>query len=259
MTKPSIGPVAGVKHRDHSWRVPLPCEPIQHVPGHRSAPVVSQHGDRFFAKDVRPGRYYISARDDRGVILVGPPFDLQPGQHLDLGDLATEPGASLRIVLRVPGGADLGKPGVYLGGRSGYWRTRWDGTQFIADNVTVGRHPLAVKTDDWHAPPRDVEVVAGQDNLVTVDLVPAVRRRLNVVMPLPGQWQRCALTLRDGSGSLVAKGEFKAPNAWQIPWQENLPLGEFTLEVDLDGCKRTWPVDLRDPATGSRPLRFSLR
>lgn len=218
-------------------------------------------GDRFFGKDVRPGRYYISASDDRGTILLSAPFDLQAGQHLDLGDLATEPGARVRVVLRVPTGADVDKPYVALGGRSGWWRMRWDGTQLIADNVTVGRHRYELGTAGWHAPPGEVDVVAGQDNVVMLDLVPATRRRLDVVLPLPDQWQRCELTLRAGSGKVVARTDFEVGYRGVAPfrWQEYVPLGLFTLEAVLDGQKRTWPLDLRDPATGDRPLRFSLR
>ena len=225
----------------------------------RSHPVVK--GDRFLAKDVLPGHYFITANAGDDTVLVGPWFELQPSQQLDLGDLATEPGASLRIALNAPAGAALGTPAGNL--ESGYqWRRlTWDGSHLVADNVTVGRHRLTL-INGWHTPPRDFELVAGRDNLITIDVVPATMRRYEFVLPLPGQWQRGDITLRDAQGNVVSEltgltssGVGLAPYLWNA----HQPFGEFTLEAVLDGHRRSWPVDLRDPATADRLLRFSLR
>ncbi len=46
-----------------------------------------------------------------------------------------------------------------------------------------------------------------------------------------------------------------APAMWNVV----LPFAELTLDADLDGRRASWPIDCRDPATTSVPLRFSMR
>ncbi|MFY9344974.1 MAG: sigma-70 family RNA polymerase sigma factor, partial [Planctomycetota bacterium] len=218
-------------------------------------------GTRFTVADVPPGRYFVWAKADDVPIVVGPWFDLQPAQRLDLGDLATEPRATIRVALRAPGGSEVKNPAAILD--DGYQRLplRWDGTHLSTDNASAGRHGLTLQTAGWSAPPRAVQLHAGHEQVVTVDVVPAALRRIHVTMPFPDSWQGCEFVLRNAAGtvmateSVAANGEALDGHRWHV-W---LPFDALTLEAVLDGKRHTWPVDVRDPKTAALPLRFSLR
>ncbi len=95
-----------------------------------------------------------------------------------------------------------------------------------------------------------------------LEVVPATLRWLDLVLPFPDQWRHCSFRLRDAAGQVVSQESDLTPagvglNPWR--WRAQQPFGLFTLEAVLDGRRHTWPVDLSDPATGDRPLRFSLR
>jgi hypothetical protein len=223
-------------------------------------------GNRFSAANVMPGRYYLCASVDRDPVLVAPWFALAAGQHLDLGDLATQPAARVKVVLRTPPGIETGKPqadlvpprGATFGGR---WPLHWDGSALVSDNVNAGRWRLQYQSLDRYAPPVELDLIADQDNVFTVDLLPAARRKLDIVLPLPDRWTQAAITLRDGAGNTVADLILDSTRRGvaPFPWQETLPFGLVTLEIALDGQTHTWPVDLRGPVSADRPLRFSLR
>jgi len=218
-------------------------------------------GDRFTARQVPPGRWFVCLRADGEPVVVGPTFELQDGQQLDIGDVVTEPGGTLRVALRTNDGAAIDKPAAVLDSGFRRQRLKWDGTHLVATNATVGRHRVQLSTPGWHAPPRDVEVTAGGDPVVTLDVAPASHRRFYFTMPFPDQWQRCEFALRDAAGSVVSADSTTSaatgigPHRWQAPQ----PFGLFTLEAVLDGVRRAWPVDLRDVVNTGEPLRFSLR
>ena len=112
--------------------------------------------------------------------------------------------------------------------------------------VLAGRLPNLRERN--RAVPRDLELVAGQEQFVTLEVVPATLRRFHVTMPWPEDWQRCEFAVRDQAGALLARdlatsaGVGIAPHRWHV----TLPFGQFTLEAVLDGTRRTWPIDLRD-------------
>lgn len=217
---------------------------------------------RFHIEDVPPGRYFVQAETEEGPVANGPWFDLGSGQHLDVGNLVTEPGVGVRVAVRAPLGADLGVPAGILGKRFDYRKMRWDGEHLVAANLTPGRYLLRVRAKGWYALPHEIEVKAGQDTLQAVDVVSAIERSLEFVFPLPGQWQQCDVLLRDAQGKIVAEvAEFTSdaigPSSYV--WKSYLPFGQFTLEAMLDGKRFEWPVDLRESADSTRAWRFSLR
>src|SRR5204862_2448123 len=62
----------------------------------RSSPA-QLNGDRFTASEMSPGRYFVWVQADGEPVAVGTAFELQSGQKLDIGDVVTEPGGTLRI------------------------------------------------------------------------------------------------------------------------------------------------------------------
>jgi hypothetical protein len=114
---------------------------------------------------------------------------------------------------------------------------------------------------EWFAPPRDVDLVAGGDTLVTLDVVPGRMRRMRVTMPLPDRWERCQLTVKDLHGAMLDTVTVTTATVGITPaqWQPVLPLQLLVLEADLHGRRQSWPLDCRDPATAATTLRFSLR
>ena len=221
----------------------------------------TQDGDRFTVKDVPPGTWFVWVQAGGDPIHVTAPFELQPGQKLDLGDIVTEPDTSLRVALRTDNGATVMKPRAVLG--EGYTRQvlRWDGSQFVGEHVPVGRHRLTLETPGWHAKPRDVELTAGMEQFVTLEVVPATKRRFNLTMPWPEDWQRCEFAVRDQDGALLASNITTSEGVGVAPhhWHPMLPFGRFTLEAVLDGERRTWPLDLRDGPATDAVMRLSLR
>ena len=218
-------------------------------------------GDRFTARQVPPGRWFVWLQADGEPVVVGPTFELQDGQQLDIGDVVTEPGGTLRVALRTNDGATIDKPAADLDSSYRRQRLKWDGTHLVATNATVGRHRVQLSTPGWHAPPRDVEVTAGGDSVVTLDVAPASHRRFRFTMPFPDQWQRCEFALRDAAGNVVSADSTTTAATGIEPhwWQAPQPFGQFTLEAVVDGVRRAWPVDLRDAGSAGEPLRFSLR
>lgn len=218
-------------------------------------------GDRFTAKKVPPGRYFVRLQADGEPSFVGPTFELPAGQQLDVGEIVTQPGATLRVALRARDGSTIDRPDGEL--NESYTRNKlsWDGTHLVATNVTIGRHRVRITTPGWHAPPRDVDVAIGTDSVVTIDVAPASMRRFRLTMPFPDEWQRCELALRDASGNVVSTDSATTEGTGIEPhwWIAQQPFGQFTLEAVVDGVRHAWPVDLRDAASGSEALRFSLR
>jgi hypothetical protein len=217
-------------------------------------------GDRFTVKELSPGRWFVWLEADGEPIVVGPDFEVQGGQQLDIGDVVTEPGGTLRVALRTRDGATIDKPAAELDTSFRRHRLKWDGTYLVATNVTAGRHQMRITTPGWHAPPRDVEVTAGGDSVVTIDVAPASTRRLRFTMPFPDRWQRCEFTLRDAAGNVVSTDSATTAGVGIGPhtWHGQQPFGQFTLEAVVDGVRHAWPVDLRDTGADT-PLRFSLR
>lgn len=226
-----------------------------------SRKTATREGDRFHVAEVTSGRYFLWVRVGDVPILVGPPFELQPGQKLDLGDVAIQPGGTIRVALRGPGGVALTTAAADLD--EGYERhvMKWDGTHLVADNVTVGRHRLNLRTSGWSGPNLDIDVVAGREQLVTVDVVLGALARCHITMPFPDQWSNCEFAMHDASGKVIAKSiEVNANRGFEPTcFYVSLPLGQYTLAALLDGHRRTWPIDWRDPATAASRLRFSLR
>jgi RNA polymerase sigma-70 factor (ECF subfamily) len=217
---------------------------------------------RFRCGDLPPGRYFVWAQTLDGVpIASGPWFEVQSGQHRDAGELATEPGGSVCVTVRVPPGGELGAPRGFLGERYQSCVMRWDGEHLVASSITPGRHPVRLLAKGWHATPRHVEVVAGRTTELTIDAVPAIERQLEFVFPLTDDW-KCDFVLRDAQGRVVAEmPNFTAQGIGPFAYvaKRDLPVGEFTLEANLDGKITTWPIDLRASVPAEKLLRFSLR
>ncbi|HEX6811579.1 MAG TPA: sigma-70 family RNA polymerase sigma factor [Planctomycetota bacterium] len=217
---------------------------------------------RFRIEGLAPGRYFVQATTDEGPVGRGPWFDLQPGQHLDVGDLVTEPGGSVRIAVRAPAGTEVGAPRAWLGRSYEGRAMRWDGEHLVAANVTAGRYSVRLRGKDWCARPQDVDVRAGQEALLAIEVVPAIERTLTLEFPLPDKWKQCDVLLRDASGEMaatVAEFSSEAIGPFSYPWKGPLPFGQFTLEAMLDGVRHTWPVDLRESVPSGQALLFSLR
>src|SRR5690606_34720263 len=117
-------------------------------------------GARFTLADAAPAHYFVWVKADDVRVLVGSPFDPQPGQQLDLGDLTTELSARGRIALRGPDGAQLLRPKATLGEGYRRYRMNFDGVHLVADNVTIGKHRVNLQMAKWHAPPLEFELVA---------------------------------------------------------------------------------------------------
>lgn len=218
--------------------------------------------DRFHADEVEPGRYFVWATTKDGSVAIGPWFDLHSGQNLDVGDLVTEPAGTVHITVRGPAGADLGALQASLGESWNYRAMRFDGQQLVAENVTAGRYRMSVRARGWYARPHDVEVQAGRDTRLTLEVVPAIVRKIMFVLPLPELWKRCEFALRDAGGTMVAEiPGYTSEGNGPFPyfWEGELPLGQFSLEATLDGEVTRWPVDLSDSTTSGQVLRFSLR
>ena len=119
-----------------------------------------------------------------------------------------------------------------------------------------------LSTQGLHAPPRDVELVAGLDNVIALDAMPSVRCCFTCVMPFPGEWRRCEFAVRDATGQVVAEESGATSSGVGItPWNwcANLPFAELVLEANLDGQRRTWPLDLRAATDHDAVRRISLR
>jgi len=217
---------------------------------------------RFHIEDVEPGRYFVWVMADEDPVAKGPWFELHSGQDLDVGDVVTEPGVTVRVAVRVPTGGNLGAPKAFLGEGFNHRAMRWDGEHLVAANITPGRYRLRLHTKGWHAPPRDVDVVAGRDTLLSIDAAPALERQLEFKFPMPEQWQQCDFVLRDREGTMVAEiPGYASESIGPFPyvWKGDLPIGQFTLEATLDGKVNKWPVDLRESVPSEQVLRFSLR
>ena len=218
-------------------------------------------GDRFEGKEIPPGRYYVRVKAGGDQILVSPWFELKPAQKLDLGDLKTEPGGDLRVSVRTPGDVDPGKVTGRLGGNNDSRRLRWDGEQLAADNITAGLHRFRLQSANWFAPAVDIEIIAGRKNTFSIDVLPATRRQIMVLFPLPDQWQNATLTIRDARGASVYDCGSVASSIGFTPrfWVPTLPVAQYTLEALIDGQRRTWPLDFGDPSAGQEPMRISMR
>jgi RNA polymerase sigma factor (sigma-70 family) len=222
----------------------------------------ARDGDRYAFADVPPGRYFVWVQAGDAPLLVGEEFELRAAQELDLGDLAIAPPGTVRVTLRTAIG-DVAKPSAVLGSPWGYDRVRllWDGAHLTTDNATPGRTRVWPTMADWCGAPHEIDVVAGQETLVTLDVVPGCRRRFRIALPLPDRWQRCELAVRDAQGTVIATERLSPGNVGIAPgmWHVVLPLGALVLDADLDGRRHSWPIDCRDATTAATPLRFSLR
>jgi RNA polymerase sigma-70 factor (ECF subfamily) len=219
-------------------------------------------GDRFSASGLASGTWRVLVQVGSEMVHCSAPFELAPAQVLDVGDIVTSPRARLRVVLHAPPGVELGEPYAALDDDNAYQKLRWNGVELRADNATAGAHRLHLIGKAWHATDRDVDLPAGQDTEVAIDVVPAVPRRLDVVLPPFGSWKNAALQLLDGDGRCLGEQLFEAVNIGPqvFVWRRSWPLVAGTLAVRIDGgAPRTFAVDLRDPATRSEPLRLTVR
>jgi hypothetical protein len=194
-------------------------------------------------------------------LLVGERFEVGAGQQVDLGDVVIAPRAAVRVALRAADGASIAKPAADLGENYHRVPLAWDGTHLVTADAPAGRQHVLVRTSDWFAPPRAVELRATEETLVEIDVVPACMRRFRVAVPLPDRWQTCTLAVRDAAGAEVATTTFRPDDYGPNPlaWHVVLPLQQLVLEATLDGVRHSWPIDCRDAATTMVQFRFSLR
>jgi len=223
---------------------------------------LEQSEGHFTTDEVPAGRYFIMVKASDEVVFLSDTFELLPAQRLDLGVLLTEPAASLRIALRTPDGAVLEAPRAYIGDGFRQRGMKWNGQALVADNLTVGQHKVRLAAPGWHAPPFDVNLVAGQDNTVTVDVVPGARRLLTVTFPYPDRWQAGHMEVRNQQGEVIAQYRNVKSHGIGVSsrsWYAHLPFERLSFEAVIDGARHRRELDLRSPPAPDEVHTFSLR
>ncbi|MEZ5967139.1 MAG: sigma-70 family RNA polymerase sigma factor [Planctomycetota bacterium] len=217
---------------------------------------------------VDAGHYVVWLQVDDEVLAATTLFDVRQGQTVELGAVETAPAAAITVRLRAPAGLELGRVQAQLVQGNQHRALAWNGSSLHADNVSAGRHHLTLRGKGWLVRPRDVELIAGQDNRVEVEVEAGNPLRLEVRMPFPDRWRSADLRVRDRTGAVVAEYVGALASVFglrPVAWTPSLPPGEYVFEAIASGATvntgdtRRWPLTVPRVPVPDQTRRFSMR
>src|SRR5262249_30683090 len=158
------------------------------------------------------------------------------GETLDLGDVRLDAQAHLVVRLRAAEGIDVGAAELLLNGGSGGCRT-WERDQqqrLRSQPVSAGSYVLEVWGKDTARVRREVDLAAGADAEVEVELVKAPSVRLEFV-PQDRERERWVdamqIWLEDAGGRQLDHRMLQVDGAKTFVWQRGLVPGSYRLRA----------------------------
>ncbi|MEZ6015030.1 MAG: carboxypeptidase-like regulatory domain-containing protein [Planctomycetota bacterium] len=186
-----------------------------------------------------PGSFRPIALVGERVIAMGETFDFMPGNDLDLGTLRTEPGSVLIIDWSMPGQRLPEGLMVYLqpeGTRTAEELTPPLTHRFRFESLQPGAGKLTMHAQNMLEVELDYELVAGEETVLDVALVPAVAVRYRIDLPTYEDAVSFACRIIDASTgnelqNAVTKDFRRYPNP--VEWSRQLTPGTYRLEASL--------------------------
>jgi RNA polymerase sigma factor (sigma-70 family) len=139
--------------------------------------------DGMFAEDALPAGRYFLLPNAAGSPCFGP-YEVLPGQHLELGELVIATPGSLRVTLRADDGGAIEAPDAELHGPHGRSNSLvLDAAtgELVARQRAPGRYRLWICADNLAPSGHDIEIRAGEETRREITLPRGFRQRFEVV------------------------------------------------------------------------------
>ncbi|MCA8975259.1 MAG: carboxypeptidase regulatory-like domain-containing protein [Planctomycetes bacterium] len=188
------------------------------------------------------------------------PFDLAPGQQLDLGDLVLPDPGTLRVRLVCTDGAPIRDGEATLvrpDGLDGPWSPRKEGDTLVWQRRAPGNYRLFVSGGDLGPGVHDVEIADGEDRTIQLrcergfEQEFAVRLPRGAPPPIPvgGTNEVCEYAIHAPDGPQVHRGRSSTLH-FTLP----MAPGSWLVRVEVPGHERVYhTVELEAGGTG-RPI-----
>ncbi|MEM1449158.1 MAG: sigma-70 family RNA polymerase sigma factor [Planctomycetota bacterium] len=203
-------------------------------------------GDRWTFEQRYPGRFRVVALAGERLIASTEAFDVVPGQDLDLGTLATEPGGALAVTVRRGEGAEL----FELHGRLKHdgaipWHSFQPGrsSEIRLEHLESGTHRLVLLCQGGVRIHRDVEIEANRETALTVDLVTGVDVEYEIAWDFEEPPGRLRYSARTADGDIILD------RTWGSLRERKEPItSQFVATVGVHTL-RAWTDDGREAET----------
>ncbi len=220
--------------------------------------------DGLFVCDRLPaGSYYLrrlSAGDPRPG-----PFELAPGQALDLGDVVLPDPGTLRVKLVCTDGAPIrdGKATLeradHLDGR---WWPRRDGDLLVCEPRAPGRYRLFVSGADLAPSMHEVEIRDGEDRTIELRCERGFEQEFTVQLPrgappptpVRGSNEVCEYTIIAPDGPQVHFGKVSSLS-FRVP----MASGSWTVRIEVPGYERVYQTIEIPPGGTGKPVVVAVR
>ena len=214
---------------------------------------------RFSFDRVEPGRHRLTIRTDESLIHRSDWFEVPPGGQVDLGTIRSEPAGSL--VVDVDAGTAVEAISTVVRGEDldilSFMRAR--GTELVAEELSPGAYYLAADSPGHADLLLPIEIRAGEETRVSVELAPGAARTVSWDFPPDAEWNELRATVRDEEGRLVSgkRIERARPGTGSL---FHLKLGTFHVEAETDtGLEGRVMIDVPDLTPQSEPIVVELR
>lgn len=219
--------------------------------GWREVRRVRAGGDALVATALPAGTYWL----DLGSDLAFGPFELVPGQRLDVGSLNAEAFGRLRLQLRAPNGAALGKAaGVLLGDEIRPERElRFVDGALVHDRVAAGRRRVLVFAEGLAASEHDIDVQVGIETVREIQVDAGYLQEFVLAPDVLVGAERIEFELYRGGVTRVASGT-TSTRRFQVPMRE----GTWTVRFGLPDKGKT-PQTITAGAVAAPPIVLRSR
>ncbi len=238
-----------------------PVLPVAYNVGTMSWNFLTDSKEGVLEEALRPGTYTLRLQAGEQVVYRGDPFEIRPGETLDLGTLDTEPLGTLEVTIERPEG--VAGPVVV--------RRKYT----YGEHQTIEAGATVAKFEESATGKFELEVTGYgiAKELVAVEVLPAIQNRVHVKLRRAAQikiectleqtrgFRAISLTVKDAAGTKWYERfrREKDVREWPFSCVVNLPPGTYSIRGEAsDGQAATVPVTVETDG-GNRTIEVRLK